>query len=191
MLGRERPPSKTTNARTKVFTMNSDIEKQRHNSLTTIGQTRRGVTMKKVLGGRIRCRIGKDANLEIMPIWKSMFPMFFSFTFCKCQDPRIARAYTVQKTIFDHFSLVCLSPHPRSCRGAERIRQGEGRWSRPSKTALERSDLMEKFQFRESHTEAETTKSPHQIPVRSKTRITLFIYMYCKNQNTDRRFCRN
>ena len=60
---------------------------------------------------------------------------------------------------FLHFSLVSLSPHPRSRRGAERIRQGEGRWSRPPKTALERSDLTEKIQFRESYTEAETKKN--------------------------------
>ena len=42
-----------------------------------------------------------------------------------------------------HFSLVSISVYPRSRRGAERIRQGEGRWSRPPKTALERSYLTE------------------------------------------------
>ena len=67
---------------------------------------------------------------------------------------------------FAHFSLLSLSLHPCSRRGAERIRQGEGRWSRPPKTAHERSDLTEKFQSRESHTtEAETKKTPDQIPV--------------------------
>ena len=48
---------------------------------------------------------------------------------------------------FARFSLVSHGIHPRSRRGAERIRQGEGRWSRPPKTALEQSDLTEKFQF--------------------------------------------
>ena len=43
--------------------------------------------------------------------------------------------------------------------------QGKGRWSRPPKTALERSDFSEKFQFRESDTEAETKKNADQIPV--------------------------
>ena len=71
-----------------------------------------------------------------------------------------ARNYLVEIQHFCNFSLVSLSPHPRSCRGSERIRQGEGRWSRPPKTALEPSDLTEKFQSRESHTEAEPKKSP-------------------------------
>ena len=67
---------------------------------------------------------------------------------------------------FARFSLVSLSIHPRSLQ--ERIGQGEGRWSRPAKTTLERSDLTEKFQFRESHTEAETKKVLTKIPVPSK-----------------------
>ena len=50
-------------------------------------------------------------------------------------------------TLFARFSLVSHSIHPRSRRGTERIRHGEGRWSRPPMTALERSDLTEKFQF--------------------------------------------
>ena len=33
-----------------------------------------------------------------------------------------------------NFSLVSLRIHPRSHRGAQRIRKGEGRWSRPPKT---------------------------------------------------------
>ena len=35
---------------------------------------------------------------------------------------------------FCNFSLVSLSIHTRSRRGAQRIRKGEGRWSRPPKT---------------------------------------------------------
>ena len=69
-----------------------------------------------------------------------------------------ARYFLVKIQHCSNFSLVSLSPHPRSCRGAEPIRQSEERWSRPPKTAIERSDLAEKFQFRESHTEAETNK---------------------------------
>ena len=59
-----------------------------------------------------------------------------------------------------NFSLVSLSIYPRSRQGVERIGQGEGRWSLPPKTALERSELTEKFQFREPHTDAEATKTP-------------------------------
>ena len=44
---------------------------------------------------------------------------------------------------FCNFSLVSLGIRPRSRRRAERTRQGEGRWSRPPKPALERSYLTE------------------------------------------------
>ena len=77
---------------------------------------------------------------------------------------------------FCNFSLVSLSVYPRSRRGAGRIRQGEGRRSLPPKTALERSDLTEKFQFQKSHTEAETKKTPDQIPVPSK-KESFYIYV--------------
>ena len=40
---------------------------------------------------------------------------------------------------FCNFSLVSLGIRPRSRRCAGRTRQGEGRWSRPPKAALERS----------------------------------------------------
>ena len=63
------------------------------------------------------------------------------------------------------FSLVSLSIHPRSRRGAEGIRQGEGGWSRPPKTALERGDLTDKSQLRESYNnEVETKETPYQTP---------------------------
>ena len=46
--------------------MKSDIEKQRHSSRTTIGQTLRGVTTKKAFWGRNKKpKFGNDANLEI------------------------------------------------------------------------------------------------------------------------------
>ena len=77
---------------------------------------------------------------------------------------------------FCSFSLVSLSVYPRSRRGAERIRQGERRRSLPPKTALERSDLTEKFQFQKSHAEAETKKTPDQIPVPSK-KESFYIYV--------------
>ena len=44
---------------------------------------------------------------------------------------------------FCDFSLVSLGIRPRSRRCAERTQQGEGRWSRPLKPALERSYLTE------------------------------------------------
>ena len=42
--------------------------------------------------------------------------------------------YLIKIQYFCNFFLVSLSPHPRARRGAQRIRKGEGRWSRPPKT---------------------------------------------------------
>ena len=63
--------------------------------------------------------------------------MLFSFKLCLCQDPRIARAYTAKNTKYR--ALVSLSPRTRSRPGAERIRQGEGRFRRPPRTCFIRS----------------------------------------------------
>ena len=82
---------------------------------------------------------------------------------------RKTEEYRSRCIFFARFSLVSLSIHPRSRRGAGRIRQGEERWSRPPKTALERNELTEKVQFRASHTEAETKKTPDRIPQKLNT----------------------
>ena len=65
--------------------------------------------------------------------------------------------------------LVCLAQHPSAftlrC-GTDKA--GRGALEPPPKTALERSDFTEKFQFRESHTEAETKKNSWPNPCRFK-----------------------
>ena len=101
-----------------------------------------------------------DANLEIMSFQVFLYqPLHASRSEEKLES-------TVKNTKFRALlAFVSLSLHLRSPRRAERIRQGKGRRSRRPKTALERSDLTENFQFRESHTEAETKKTPDQIPV--------------------------
>ena len=66
------------------ITVKSDIEKQRHSSRTTIGQTLRGVTMKKMLWGRNKApKIGNDAKLEI-----NVLALFFgsSSVYAKIQE---------------------------------------------------------------------------------------------------------
>ena len=102
-----------------------------------------------------------DAKLEKK---KNVLPSFILST-----SPYIKIRRKLERTVHNAKNcalLACLAQrHSRSRPGAERIRQGEGRWSRPPKTALKRSGLTEKFQFRESHTEAETKKTPDQIPV--------------------------
>ena len=114
-------------------------------------------------------------------VWK-LYQLWKLLRYAVVADVKIqpkARDYLLKIHHFCSFSLVSLSPNPRSRRGSERIRQDEGRWSRPPKTALERSDLTEKFQFRESHTEAETRKTPNQIPVPSKKRIIIYSVYIC------------
>ena len=71
-----------------------------------------------------------------------------------------------------HFPVASPSVYPSSYRGVEMIRQGEEHWSHLPKTELERNDLTEKFQSRESHTDAgtdaETRNNRNQIAVPSK-----------------------
>ena len=56
--------------------------------------------------------------------------------------------------------------------------QGEARCSLPLTTALERSDLTEKFLFRGSHTEAETktTPAPYVCPFEKKNHSVVLNY---------------
>ena len=87
---------------------------------------------------------GNDANSETMPI-KNIY--FICFIGSNCADVKVqtkAREYRPKIQNFNHFSIFSFSPHTDSRPGAERIGQSEGRWSRPSKTALERSNLTEK-----------------------------------------------
>ena len=96
-----------------------------------------------------------DTNLEIMSCQVLCYQPLHTHVH---QDPKNSWRVPFKIQIFERFSLVSLSIHPRSRRGAERITQGEGRWSHPPKTALERSDLTEQLQLRASHTDAETKK---------------------------------
>ena len=60
---------------------------------------------KSVVGKKVRCLLGNDANFECCP-------MIYSFKLCIRQDPRIARAYTAQSTIF--WPLLACLPLPPS-----------------------------------------------------------------------------
>ena len=104
----------------------------------------------------------QNSKLLATAVWK--FCQFWkSSRFADAADVKIQpkpRYYLLKVQHFCNLSLVSLTLYPRPLRGAERTRQGEGRWSLPPKTALERSDLTEKFQLRESHTEAKTNKTP-------------------------------
>ena len=82
-------------------------------------------------------------GLNMTPIGNNVSPSFILSTspYIKIRRNNWRAPFKIQN--FARFSLVSLSIHPLSGRGAERIRQGEGRCSRPPKTALERSDLTE------------------------------------------------
>ena len=103
--------------------------------------------------------------------------MFFAFKLCICQDPKIARAYTAQIQKFAHFSLVSLSPRTRSRPGAERIRLGERRLSRPPKTALERNYLTENSSSENRILRPRRKKLPTESPPK---RMIICIYIYVK-----------
>ena len=142
--------------------------------MCTIGQTLRGVTMKKVWWGRNK-----------KPIWKwcqlgnKCFPIYMCFSFnwklCICQDPRIARVYTAQNTKICAF-LACLAqptyPIPARC-GTDTA--GRGAFE-PLHEDGARTKLFDReFQFRESHTEAETEKTPDRSPPKKEWS---YIYLY-------------
>ena len=86
-----------------------------------------------------------------------------------------AREYLIKAQHFLATSrLSRFSPHPSA--SASRCgtdNTGRGALEPHPKTALERSDLADKLQFRESHAEADTKKNPDQIPVLSKKRIII------------------
>ena len=76
---------------------------------------------------------------------------------------------------FCNFSLVSLGICPRSRRGAERTRQGEGRSSRPPKPALERSYLNENSSSANRILRPRHQKTPDRIPEKNNHPIYIFI----------------
>ena len=106
-----------------------------------------------------------------------MLSLIYSFKLYICQDPRLARAYTAQIQETAHFSLVSLSIYPRSRRRAERIRQGEGRWSRPPKTALEPSYLTENSSSENRILRPRRKITPDRIPPKKNGHIYTYIYL--------------
>ena len=170
LLCRECPPLRTTNARTKVFNLEIRYRKattqQSVPTMCTIGQTLRGLTMKQVWWGRNKkpiwkwCQLGK----KCFSIW--LFRSSSAYAkIKKILGPEIQK--------LAHFSLVSLSPRTRSRPGAERIRQGEGRLSRPPRTALERSYLTENSSS-ENRILKPRRKAPERIPPKKDDHIYIF-----------------
>ena len=121
--------------------------------------------MKKASSGR-----NLYANLEIMPIWKC-YPFFIrsSSTYAKIQESLGRIPPKIQKKT--HFSLVSLSIYQRLRRGAERIRQGERRWSRLPKKALEGSYLTENSSSESRILRPSRKKTPDRIPPQKNDQI--------------------
>ena len=128
--------------------------------------------MKKVWWGRLRSQFGNYANLKI-----NVFPYLVCFfrsssAYAKIQEYLGRIPPKIQK--FAQFSLVLLSPRTQSRPGAERIRQGEGRLSRPPKTALERSYLTENSGSDNRILRPRRKKTPDRIPPK---RMIIYIYL--------------
>ena len=111
MLGRERPPSKTANARTKVFNLEFRYRKaSTQQSALRCAQKAKSFevcTWKKCDGDETRSQFGNDANMEI-----HVFPYVFFVQALPiiCQDQRIARAYTAQSTFLCAFFAHLAQP---------------------------------------------------------------------------------
>ena len=88
-----------------------------------------------------------------------MFSHMFSSSAYSCQDPRIARAYTAQNTK-NYALLACFAqptyPTPARC-GTDTA--GRGAYEPPPEDGARTKLFDREFQFRESHTEAETEKN--------------------------------
>ena len=79
---------------------------------------------------------------------------------------------------FRNFSLVSLGIRPRSRRCAERTRQGEGRWSRPPKPALERSYLTGNSSSANRILRPRRKKTPDRTPEKKNDLIYSGVYVY-------------
>ena len=77
--------------------------------------------------------------------------------------------------------LDCLAQRLSTARrGEERIRQGEGRRSRPPKTALERSYLTENSSSENRILRPRREKTTDRIPPQKNDRIySLYLYLWC------------
>ena len=146
-------------------------ETQQHTAVVvaTIGQALRGGHEKSVVGKKFRLQFGNDANLEMLSL---------DFFVQALHVPRSTNSSGVYRPKYKkktHFSLVSFSVYTRSRRGAERIREGEGRWSRPPKTALERSDLTENSS---SENPIPTSRRKKNSLPNKKENNDIYIYIY-------------
>ena len=146
--------------------------------MCTVGQTLRGVTMKKCGRDELRSQLGNDVDLDI-----NVFPYVF---FVQLKALHMAKSknssgvYRPKYKKIAHFSLVLLSPRTRSRPGAERIRQGEGRLSRPPKTALERSYLTKNSSSENRILSPRRRKTPDRIPERKNDHTYIYVNSKCE-----------
>ena len=185
-LGRERPPPKTTNARTKVFNREIRYKKATTQQSYDNRPNASRCEMKKVWWGRNKkpiwklCQLGKKCC--------AIRCFFRSSSAYMCQDPRIARAYTAQNTKI-YALLACLAclaqptyPIPAGC-GTDTARRGG--LSRPPKTALERSYLAENSSSENRILRPRRKKLlPGSPPQRMIMHIYTYTYRYLLRQRT-------
>ena len=146
--------------------------------------------MKKASSGK-----KLNANLELTPIWKfNCCPLLIRSRSTKYNMPRSKNSSDVYRPKYKkkaHSSLVLLSVYPRSRRGAERIRQGEERWSRPLKTALERSYLTENSSSESRILRPRRKKLLTESPPKRISYISLYFYMITTRKWYIRADCRS
>ena len=82
------------------------------------------------------------------------------------------------KKLRTYFSLVSPSPRTRSRPGVKRIRQAEGRLSRPPQTALERSYLTDNSSSENRILRPRRQKTPDRIPEKQNDHIDYQVYIY-------------
>ena len=138
--------------------------KERHTAVVaTIEQALGGGHEKSIVGKKFRCQFGNAGPY--------LFIQALHMPRSKNSSGVYRPKYKIKK---GHFLIVSLSIFPRSRRGAERIRQGEGRWSRPPKTKLERSYLTENSSSANRILRPRRKKTHDRIPEKKSDRIYIF-----------------
>ena len=115
-------------------------------------------------------------GLNMTPIGNNVSPSFISSTspYIKIRRKNWKAPFKIQK--FAPFSLVSLIIHPRSGRGAA-DKAGRGVLQPPPEDAARTKRFDRELLLRESHTEAETKKTPDRTP--PKKNDNRYIYIFC------------
>ena len=120
-----------------------------HVELTDVGVTQRCYREVSISAAAVARNLKRPANIAPLQPFKGAIPSYFACDHSLHQNiQRKGRERHSKSKIAATSCLSLLAPRTRSRPVTGRTRKGEGRWSRPSKIALEQRDLTEKSEIR-------------------------------------------